>query len=75
MKGFAPDRKTGWSGLTGAATTSLIFLFDVVLGIEVGPEVASALVTCLVAAVSYVTSHESEIETLRNPSPKNEDAP
>jgi hypothetical protein len=69
MPRFTPDRKTGWSGLTGAATTSFIFLLHALFGIKVGPEVASALVTCIVAVASYLTNHESEIEATRNPDP------
>ena len=62
-KRWHPDRKTGWSSVSGAATVVLIFVFDRLLGVQIGPEVASSMVTCIVAAVSYFTHHESELLT------------
>jgi len=62
-KRWHPDRKTGWSSVSGAATVVLIFVFDRGLGVQIGPEVASSMVTCIVAAVSYLTHHESELIT------------
>lgn len=62
-KRWHPDRKTGWSSVSGAGTVVLIFVFDRLFGVQVGPEVASSMVTCIVAAVSYFTHHESELLT------------
>lgn len=49
-----PVRKVGAAGLGGAAATAVIWALDSFAGIQLGEEVAAAVVTLITFAVGYV---------------------
>jgi len=63
------DRKTGYGTVSGAVSILAVAIARW-MGLDMSPEVASAVGTVAVAAVSFLTSHESEVvRTTKDPDP------
>ena len=53
-----PVRKVGAAGLGGAVATAVIWALDNVAGIQLGEEVAAAVVTLIMFSVGYIVPNE-----------------